>query len=511
MGAAAVTVPSYLRGSRMIRAVAASPVGGGAKPLPFRAQLPIPRVIESSDIALPITEAEIPILPGRPTRMWTYGGDFPGPTIRRPTGSRTTVKFDHRLPKEAGELSVHLHGGHNTSVDDGQPGGLTRSLPRSLYCDISPRLPERQSGNDLLIARGRSRTYTYDFIENGGRERGATHWYHDHRLERTARNVWRGLAGMWISQDDVDDSLRLPRGRRDIPLMLSDRSFDRDNQLTNPFGGDAHAPDDGVTGRHILVNGAILPHHRVEACRYRLRILNASNFRSYNLRIGGGAEMTQIGTDSGLLPRPLRRRRLLIGPGERVDVIVDFSRAKHSDVILGSVRRDVAPALGSQSYVGPLMQFRVGRRVRDSTEIPAELRPLPGWTEEVDASPVKDWRISIGGGFVAKWLINDRTYDPAFVEHRAKLGTTETWRLVNETKVAHLLHIHHTDWYLLERNGRATAPEERCLKETFFMDPGDELLVAGRFSDYAGKYVVHCHMLDHEDHGLMSQFETYAA
>ena len=99
------------------------------------------------------------------------------------------------------------------------------------------------------------------------------HWYHDHRLDRTSRNVWRGLAGMWISDDALDASLPLPRGSRDIPLMICDRSFDRKNQLTNPFSDSAHAPNDGIVGNRILVNGAVLPHHRVNACRYRLRIL----------------------------------------------------------------------------------------------------------------------------------------------------------------------------------------------------------------------------------------------
>lgn len=458
-----------------------------------------------------MVETEIPILPGLRTRMWTYGGDFPGPTIRRPVGERTLASFRHRLPASAGELTVHLHGAHNRSADDGQPGGLTGTLRQSLYCDISDRLTPRESGNDLLIAHGEKRTYTYDFVEAGAPERGAMHWYHDHRLDNTGRNVWRGLAGIWISDDDLDLSLPLPRGRRDIPLMLSDRSFDRRNQLTNPFADSAHAPNDGVVGRHILVNGAILPHHRVAACRYRLRILNASNFRSYNLAIGGGAKVIQIGTESGLIPRPLARGRILLGPAERVDLIVDFTAAKHSDVVLASVRRAGGPdKLGSRTYVGPLMQFRVGKRVRDETPVPAELRPLPDWVGGAPATPSKTWMISIGGGFVPRWLLNGRTFDPAYVEHTARLGTVETWKLVNDTNVAHLLHIHHTDWYLLSRNGRTPPPWERCMKETFFMDPGDVLLVAGRFSDYAGKYVIHCHMLDHEDHGLMSQFETVA-
>jgi FtsP/CotA-like multicopper oxidase with cupredoxin domain len=317
------------------------------------------------------------------------------------------------------------------------------------------------------------------------------------------------LAGMWISHDDIDDALPLPAGARDIPLVLADRSFTAGNQLTNPFGGSAHAPDDGVTGRYVLVNGAVLPHHNVRARRYRLRILNASNFRSYNLRIGGGAVVTQVGTDSGLLPAPIRRRTLLVGPGERVDVVVDFRKAKHSDVILRSVARAGAPnRLGSKPWVGALMQFRVGKRTADRTTIPAALRPLPDWVAAAPAAPAKEWRITISGGFPAKWLINGRTYDPSFVEHRPKLGTVETWKLVNATNVAHLFHLHHTDWYLLSRNGKPPAPWEAALKETFFMDPGEELLIAGRFSDYTGRYVVHCHMLDHEDHGLMSQFET---
>jgi FtsP/CotA-like multicopper oxidase with cupredoxin domain len=480
------------------------------KPRPFAAELPIPRVIDTPHIDLPIVESEIQILPGRKTRMWTYGGEFPGPTIRRPTGERTTATFHHRLPKSAGELTTHLHGGHNTSRDDGQPGGLTASQPRSLYCDISPGLSPRASGNDLLIKPGASRTYTYDFVEDGSPERGATHWYHDHRLDNTGRNVWRGLAGMWISHDSLDDSLPLPSGGRDIPLVLSDRSFTKHNQLTNPFSGFAHAPNDGVTGRYVLVNGAILPHHRVRACRYRLRILNASNFRSYNLRMKG-ATFTQIGTESGLIPRPLRRQTILLGPGERVDVIIDFRDLKNRDVVLRSVERPDGPnRLGSKPWVGPLMQFRVGKPIVDRTEVPPTLRPLPAWVASAPSKPQKEWRITVGSGFSPSWLINGRTFDPGYVEHRARLGTVETWKLVNDTKVAHLLHIHLTDFRLLSRNGRPPPPWEACMKETFFMDPGEELLVAGRFSDYAGRFVIHCHMLDHEDHGLMSQFETYA-
>ena len=478
---------------------------------PYGRALPLPRELTGRDLRIPIVEAEVPILPGAPTRMWTYGGDFPGPLVRRPTGRTTTVDFAHRLPSSAGELSVHLHGGHTPSRHDGQPGGLTSYQPRSLVCRISRDLPDSVSGNDLLIRPGKSRRYVYPFVEEGEPSRATTHWYHDHRLDNTARNNWRGLQGMWIAEDDFEAALPLPRGEREIPLVISDRSFDRRNQLTDPFGEFAHAPNDQTTGRHILVNGAVLPHHRVRAARYRLRVLNGSSFRAYNLAFTGGVEVVQIGSDGGLLPRSVARRRLLIGPGERLDLVVDFSRAAHRDVELRSVPRADGPKrLGSKPYAGPLMQFRVGSRATgDRTRVPAELRPLPDWVAGAPTEPAHSWRMTVGGGLAPTWLLNGRTYDPAFSDRRVRLGTTETWRLKNATGVAHLLHLHHTNFHLIARNGRRPAPWEAGLKETFFMDPGEELLVAGRFTDFAGPYIVHCHMLDHEDHGLMAQFETY--
>lgn len=456
-------------------------------------------------------EAGVAVLPGRKTRMWTYGGEFPGPTIRRPAGEQTQVTFTHRLPRAAGELTVHLHGGHNRSDEDGQPGGLTRSQPRALYCDISGRITGEESGNNLLIAPGGSRTYSYDLIEDGAPERAAFQWYHDHRLERTAPHIWRGLAGMWIIDDELDAGLPLPRGERDIPLMVGDRDFDRQNQLTDPFGPRAHAPNDGVTGRFVLVNGVHLPHHRVDACRHRLRILNVSNFRSYSLALSNGQAMVQIASDSGLMPKPIKRRRILLGPGERVEVIVDFGGSAGEEVELVSERRRGAPKqLGSTTYRGPLMRFRVGRRVPDESRVPDSLRPLPEWTAQAPQSPSQRWKIGIGGGLLPRWTINGKSFDPARSDAFPKLGTTETWELHNATKVAHLMHLHHTDWYMVSRNGRRPPPFEDCLKETFFLDPGDRILVAGRFSDYTGKYVIHCHMLDHEDHGLMGQFEVVA-
>ncbi|HEY7949737.1 MAG TPA: multicopper oxidase family protein [Solirubrobacterales bacterium] len=480
-----------------------------AAPAPFRTPLPIPRVLDGAKLTIPIREAEVQVLPGARTRMWTYGGTFPGPTIRRPAGHRTEVTFRHELPRSAGELTVHLHGGHNRTQFDGQPGGLTPSHPRSFYCRIPSGLSPRSSGNDQLIGPGGRRTYVYDLTEDGRPERAAFQWYHDHRLDHTSRNIWRGLAGMWIVDDRLDVDLPLPSGDRDLALMIADRSFDRHNQLTDPFTG-LQPPADGVNGHYVLVNGAYMPHHRVKAQRYRLRILNASQFRPYNLQLSNGAHFLQIGTDSGLMPHPVRRREAMIGPGERVELVVDFAVARGERVELRSgPRHGGRQSKGAVPYAGALMQFRVdSRRLPDRTKVPHKLRPLPGWAEHAPKKPQRSWEITVGGLFKTTWLLNGRTFNPARADARPVLGTTETWEIVNRTGVAHLMHMHLTDWYLISRNGKPPPPWEDCLKDTFLIHPNERILVAGRFVDHLGKFVIHCHMLDHEDHGLMGQFQV---
>ena len=410
-GGLALVLPVRLRpGGLGLPAAAAEKAKKG-----FKARLRIPPVLSDPQIRIEMRQARIGILPGPKTKMWTYGGSFPGPTIRRPSGQPTEVTFVHRLPPKAGELSVHLHGGHNRSAEDGQPGGLTARQPRALYCRISDRLAPADSGNDLLIEPGGERTYRYDLIEDGGPERAAFQWYHDHRLERTAQNVWRGLAGMMIIDDELDSSLPLPAGERDIPLMLVDRSFDKHNQLTDPFASGAHAPNDGVFGRLALVNGVDRPYHKVRAARYRVRILNAANFSLFNLELSDGSKLTQIATESGLMPSPIKRRRALISPGERIELILDFRHLAGERVRLRSRRRPQDGGLASHTFDGDLMEFRVGRKATDTSRIPASLRPLPDWVNDASPAPDRKWKLTISKGFTPTWLINGKTFDPSRV------------------------------------------------------------------------------------------------
>ena len=445
--------------------------GGGAAPTEashpsaFSRPLVIPRVLTGSNITLTAAATDVRILPGAPTRMWTYNGSFPGPTIRRPTGQTTTVTLVNNLPSAAGELTLHNHGNHSTTENDGQPDAF------------------------LAAPGGGSVKYTYSGTEAGGNERGAFQWYHDHRMDVTGRNVWMGLAGMYII-DDPADPQTLPKGEFDVPLIITDRSFDANNQLA--YGFDSN----GVTGDHILVNGVPQPYFKVGDRKYRLRILNASNFRSYDLALSTGQSFIQIGTESGLLPAPVRRSRILIGPAERVEVVIDFAKRLNQKIVLQN--------LAAEGSLRQLMQFRVTRDLTDNSSVPAKLRPLPSL-----GSPSAVTRTFEFGRtrFSLQWTINGLPFDPTRVDAQPKLGTTETWILKNKSSSNHIIHIHDVDQQLVSRNGNAPAPYE-LMKESWNIRGGETVVVKLKFTDNVGRFVFHCHILEHEDAAMMAQFEV---
>lgn len=464
-GALAVLVPLLVAPS----APAAPPASPSVTA--FSVPLPIPQTLTAADITLVADEAAVPVLPGAATAMWTYNGTFPGPTIRRPSGEPTRVTVVNQLDA-AGELTLHHHGAHAASADDGQPA-------------------------DLLIPPGGSRTYTYGMVEAGEPERGATQWYHDHRMDVTGRNVWMGLAGMFIVDDPAEAAIdaALPNGAEDVPLMIVDRRFDTGNQLSYTFSSE------GVTGDLPLVNGAPQPYFEVGTRRYRLRLLNASNVRSYDLALSNGRSFVQIGSESGLLPAPVLRDRILLGPGERADVIVDFNGLLGGDVVLRN--------LAASGPMGQLMQFRVQRDEADPSTIPAALR-APRPHEVVAVATDRTWVLGrdIDSGM---WTINGKGFEHHRVDARPELGKAERWTFINATSQDHIVHIHDVDWRVVGRSGGPPGlrgVDETGAKESFRVRANEVVVVESTFTDHTGRYVWHCHMLEHEDFAMMSQFEV---
>jgi spore coat protein A, manganese oxidase len=495
-------------------------------PKPFRVPLPIPPVkqpvrtdgtTDYYEIVQRAADAEI--LPGLRTPILGYDGIFPGPTLVTTSGRRTVVRHRNELPVP---VSVHLHGGHTPPESDGGPLDLilpTRGWTRPAHAGHGGG--SRMRGDE---SEGH-RDYVYPM-----RQRAATLWYHDHRMDFTGPQVYRGLAGMHLIHDDEERALPLPDGDRDIPLVICDRSFEADGSFRYPAldrtlrttPGVTADYMEGVVGDVILVNGAPWPVCEVEAARYRFRILNASNARRYGLALrpgpGGDTSFVQIGSDGGLLERPVDHTRLDIAPAERFDVVVDFSAyAPGTEVTLVN-------QLGSDS-TAQVMRFRVTRRVKDQSHIPARLSTIER-LDPAEAVRTRVWRFrrgdvddrrgsggtgrqaadGAGGGEHNGWTINDKAYDPRRVDADPALGEVEIWRFM--TDVHHPVHVHLDAFQVVGRGGRDPGAYDHGWKDTVDVRPAEHVDVAVRFTDYRGPYLLHCHNLEHEDMAMMATFET---
>ncbi|MGH3425705.1 MAG: multicopper oxidase family protein, partial [Nocardioidaceae bacterium] len=478
-----------------------------AAPLPerFTVPLPVPRELRptrGSDGTdrFTITEraAEVEILPGTRTPILGYDGQFPGPTVVSRTGRPTVVEHVNELDIP---VVVHLHGGHTPPRSDGFPTDYL--LPRGMH--------EAPSGHGAHAGRNVAHgSFTYEYPM---KQRAATLWYHDHRMDFTGPTVYHGLAGFHLIHDDEEDALPLPGGDRDVPLMITDRAFEEDGAFRYPALDPTMLHEPGVKERYmagvlgdvVLVNGAPWPELEVDAARYRFRILNASNARRYDLRLDpgppAGKAFTQVGSDGGLLAEPVEQGNLVVAPAERFDVVVDFS-----EYAVGSTVT-MTNALGD----GPtrdVMRFRVARRAADDSSIPDRL----GTVEKVDAGAAvraREFvfeRANATSGHDDMWLINGKPYDPERIDSRPMLGELELWRFVSDAH--HPVHVHLDPFQVTRRGGQGPGPFDAGWKDTVDVRPGEVVEVAVRFADYAGTYLMHCHNLEHEDMMMMSNFET---
>jgi spore coat protein A len=478
-------------------------------PLPpaFQVPLPLPSVLNAVSTSggadrYEITQRETPleILPGVRTPMWTYGGTFPGPTIEARRGRPVTVTHRNELPVPT---VVHLHGGRTPATSDGYPTDLV--LPKN-WPEHASHMTHGMQGDPKAVVTRLTRDYTFPMDQ-----RSALLWYHDHRMDFTAPAIWRGLAGLHIIRDDAEDSLGLPAGARELPLMIADRAFDDHGNLNYPSLDPTLRTQPGVRtdflagvlGDVILVNGAPWPMHEVDAARYRLRILNASNARHYELEAvtdgGRRLDLVQVGADQGLLAAPVTHRTLPIAPAERYDVVVDFAKVP----VGGRVR--IVNRLGS-GRTRDVMAFRVARKAADHSHIPRVLsHDLPTWRRE-DATRTRDFSFRAGRMHSGRgWLIDGLPFDPARSDVTTRLGDLEVWRLIAD--VHHPVHLHLAGFRVLSRNGNKPLPHDAGIKDTVSLRPGEAAEIITRFDGYRGRYLFHCHNAEHEDMGMMANLD----
>ncbi|MDP2712927.1 MAG: multicopper oxidase domain-containing protein, partial [Solirubrobacteraceae bacterium] len=337
----------------------------------------------------------------------------------------------------------------------------------------------------------------------------ATLWYHPHPHRATAKHVYRGLAGMFIIDDPAAARLDLPRtyGVDDIPLIVQDKRFEDDGELWFSQGTLSPVPQFGDT---VLVNGIEQPHLSVSSTRVRLRLLNASQTRSYDYGFSDDRRFDLIATDGGLLAAPVRLTRIQLSPGERAEIVVEL--ASGEDVVLHSFKPDLGrldssdESLAGSQDAFELLELRAADELTASPAVPVRLvpraAPAPG-AMPVTASTVR--RVELDG----TTRIDGRRMDMGRVDHLVAIGRPEVWEVVNTSRTPHNFHVHGTQFEVLEFEGKPPPAALEGPKDTVFVRPQQTIRILTRFGAYPDRtapYMFHCHLLEHEDRGMMGQF-----
>ena len=446
------------------------------------------------------------------SRVWGFSGNYLGPTIEVNPNEIATVTWQNNLPKRhifnidhrihgAGadvpdvRTVVHVHGAKTYDMYDGYPEDWF--LP----------------GDEIL--------YKYPNEQDA-----ATLWYHDHSIGITRLNIYAGLAGFYLIKDDLrDEKFGFPTGNNDIPLLIQDKQFDNFGQIIYP---ETFEPE--VYGDFNVVNGKIWPYFDVDSIPYRFRLLNASNARFYNLSLEG-LPFYQIATEQGILKNFTKLDKILLAPSERAEIVIDFSKLKGENVKM--TNDATAPYPEGDPPTGKfknVMQFRIGRRESkkyfylNNNEVSDNLEVLIN----TNATTIRDFTLDMATdektGLLMHLLDKKRWDDPDIV--KVKLDDVEIWRFINLTEDSHPIHLHLVKFIILERQAFdvdmfsktgelintdiSKGPEdyERGFKDVVVANPGEVTTIKVKFEGYRGKYVWHCHMLEHEDFEMMLPYEV---
>ncbi len=452
---------------------------------------------------------------GQSTTLWRYQGQLligPSdafgfldgshiPVIRARRGQRVRVRFTNQLPEAT---IVHWHG---------------------------LQMPQRMDGHPMY-AIGTGSQFVYEFTVAN---RAGTCWFHPHPHERTGHQVYFGLSGLFIVSDEDELALGLPRGEKEIVLVVQDRTFDNANQLVY-LSGRRQEWMMGFSGQSVLVNGSESYVRVVERTAHRLRLFNASNASNYLFSWSDGATFKVIGTDGGLLEAPQERQSISLAPAERVEIWVDFA-AKAAGQEVQLLARSFTPSLTetteSQSGAAlvqgarPIARFQMAAAGSASTTLPAKLSEFPSLSvdDAINGNPARLIQLSMLQG---QALLNGRAFgemDEVAEDEKVRIGTSEIWEFANNSSIgmlmAHPMHIHNVQFKIIERIPPATqslvAQQIRAgfvdegLKDVVQVMPGERVRVLVRYRENSGIYLYHCHILEHEDLGMMRNLLMRAA
>jgi len=522
---------------------------------PYVDVLPVPEVIRPAARGESVLQIRAREFHGKvhrdlpPTRLWGYNGMWPGPTIEVRRGQALSVKWTNELPrKHFLPIDTSIHGS-----EEGVPEVRT-----VVHVHGAQVLPVSDSYSEAWITPDGKTGPTYDAAPSHyPNDQAATSlWYHDHALGITRLNVVAGLAGVYLIRDDEEDALNLPAGTYEIPLLIQDRSFLADGSLWYPPAQNGTHPMwmQEYFGETICVNGKATPFLEVEPRKYRFRMVNGSNARFYHLTLASADKngkpngqpvdapaFRQIGTDAGLLPAPLSSHYLIFSPGERFDVVIDFS--EHAGGHLAMSNDAPAPyARGGEVVPAEVMLFKVTKALagRDTSALPETLVPMSPLNPRL---AVRERVVSLtemdrpSDGYTMMGLLGGKHWDDPITED-PKAGSMEIWSFANATGDVHPVHIHLVKFQVLNRQpfdvkqyqesgklvytGIPMPPESNerpAWKDTIKTYAGYITRVIAKFDLPAGtvakpgqefRYVWHCHVLEHEDNEMMRPYKVVA-
>ncbi|HLO45951.1 MAG TPA: multicopper oxidase domain-containing protein [Leadbetterella sp.] len=442
-------------------------VAGGS----FVNPLKMPKTVNGNTSLVAQKASEILTSPSK-VGVLGYGEGILGPTIRVKKGDMVNVNFINKLSSHS---NLHWHGLKVPADMDGHP-------------------------EQMVAADG---NYNYSFVIN---QHAGLNWYHPHIHESTAEQVTKGLAGLFIVETDEEKALGLPSGDYEIPLIIQDKRIDTDGTIKyKPTMSEVMS---GYLGETILINGTNKPYLDVATRFYRFRILNGSTARIYNLTLSNASEFYIIGSDNGILAQPEKVKSVILGSGERLDILIDFSSMKLGETVF--LKSDTFFTMGNAQGNQPfnLLAFNIKRPETETFKIINALVPVAKLT-----SSNKKRTFSLKMDMKSKegmHKINDKVYKSGRIDETVALGATEIWEFDNSTgDEAHPMHIHGVVFQVISRVGgrNIILPHEKGWKDTVLVAPGEKVQVAVTF-EIKGVFVVHCHNLEHEDDGMMLNFEV---
>jgi blue copper oxidase len=426
--------------------------GGKPKPPTTRHSLYVPPTVAPVGLTLAAAPGTVDLGGGEnPAGAWAYNGGLPGPTIRARQGDQATITYDNGLGDES---ITHWHGMIIDDVNDGHP---------------------RHAVNP-----GQSYSYDFPIVQ-----RAAMNWYHPHPHGKTGEQVNMGLAGAFIIEDTEELALGLPAGAYEIPIVLRDAKFDRNGNI------EYKVKRSGYEGDTPLVNGTLNARVDVDNAVYRLRILCGSNARIFQLALDSGDAFTVIGNDGGLLQNAVPVQEITMSPGERVDVLVDLRNLSVGDTVM----------LRDLNAGWDLLEFNCTGNVGNGGTIPtgqlSTITPL--------SNPVRERTF----GFEGMSRINGKEYSMNRIDFQVPLGDTERWIFTTGGNAPHPVHVHAAPFQIESRTGgRGQLYEwEAGWKDTVLLGDGETVSVLVNFNYSKGLYLMHCHKLEHEDAGMMMNFE----